>query len=1383
MKKNFYHGFWYSRTLYYLFVIFVIVFSVFYIFYPQERPYSQDVFPPNTNLTQSKDLNFAYENLTNTFQTKFKNSALEEYSVWFQNSIGGITFYTPKNQVFGSLENSIPESSGSYLTYKNIFPGVDLKYTVSSTRLLEEFIVHNKEAARNLTKITQLAKTKNSFRKNEDGSITFFDNDSKETAFIIPRPVIYEVENKSVLTNSISYEIFQDRDNSGIVISKVISEEGKNWMLDSQRKYPIAIDLVIDNADVYTDWVSSDPTNTNVQDEQLIKYEGASSLKVSTLAYQAPLSIDLMEYASDANAQSNYVSNGVYSATGGTITTSGNDKIHTFTSNGTFTPSQAMNTQVLMVGGGGGGSTSPYDGNYSLSAGGGGGGGVVYSASRALSATGYPIVIGIGGTGAISNITSITPPTNGGNTTFSGLTALGGGRGGYYSVYPAGNGGSGGGGGAYNFAGGSGTQGNNGGTGGSGSITYRSGGGGGGGGAGVAGDSGGTGGIGYLSNISGANTRYAGGGGGGCWNCSAGLGGAGGGGNGGSSGGGGASGAANTGGGGGGGSYSGGGGAGGSGIAIIRYTTYDLQSFYETNLKSQGSYSLKAIAQATLSLNKTLTKTITSPLNLSNYTNIGFDLRASRVGSNLKVGFRDSGGVTTEIVPNVTQADTFQSFNLDISNVSLANKDAINQIVITITNADAINTFYLDNIVATSPTSTGDTITKTTPSSDLSSSAFITFRIYSTAPGAFLNFGFGESSSTEQVQSITINSANTWETKVIDLQTIPSISRDSVTKFSFIVAGDSQGATFYIDDLQSNQLFTPTIRSGQALSSSSIRWNFTDNALDETGYSVYDTLNNLSITCLGGGLSYCDESGLSANTQYTRKVAAYKTDIGRGFFSGSDTKYTLANRPDPIVVNRSDTSAQFTLSTSSNPANTMYAVYKDLDSNCDGVGGSYLNINGTDNASTPIWAQLSSWGSGGTVSVSNLSQEQAYYFCVKARNGDLVETQFSPSSTSNTGEIVPVSGNLIINTSGTTSFINRYRDGSDPERYIIGFDNVGPSQQNSSELTLENGSITINSNETLVVGKLNLVDGSLFLAINGGRIAPGSKLWTIDRDQDGYPDKLGGEIKVWYSTDTPQSTISASYFRRKSLLTTLVTADCNDNSYSTTNICCQDYIYYLDSDGDTYGTGAGVTFCQSTPQLPAGYSNNNSDCNDGSNQVWYSHGQCYADLDGDTYTNGLANNTTCLNSASCTTATKASASTNGAAVTTYVSGRLRDVASGTVDCYDSNANAKPGSTTCSTTHRGDGSFDFNCSSTQTPCNGTYYASTSYYQDYAVTNCTCRYFAATLNAYNFSGTATCGSTGYTRTSPIVRIGACDSDAGVCNNKTVYQSYGTATQACQ
>jgi len=120
----------------------------------------------------------------------------------------------------------------------------------------------------------------------------------------------------------------------------------------------------------------------------------------------------------------------------------------------------------------------------------------------------------------------------------------------------------------------------------------------------------------------------------------------------------------------------------------------NLQS-YSSTTKTQGSYSLKGIAAITDSLNKTLTRTVTIG-DLTGVKNLKFDIRASRVGANIKIGLVDAQA-TTEITPNIITADTFQTINWDISGVPDANKNAITAIIITITNADAANTFYLDN--------------------------------------------------------------------------------------------------------------------------------------------------------------------------------------------------------------------------------------------------------------------------------------------------------------------------------------------------------------------------------------------------------------------------------------------------------------------------------------------------------------------------------------------------------------------------------------------------------------------------------------------------------------------------------------------------------------
>ena len=299
-------------------------------------------------------------------------------------------------------------------------------------------------------------------------------------------------------------------------------------------------------------------------------------------------------------------------ATGGTITCSGDYRIHTFTGPGALCVSCAgnaagSNTVDYLVVAGGGGGTRTGSGGYGGGAGGGAGGfrespgtasgsytvsplGASPAVALPVSVQPYTVTVGGGGAGGASNLAA---GASGGVSTFSTITSAGGGNAGAEGS-AAGNGGSGGGGNSSsnNNTGGSGntpptnpSQGNPGGTRTTGDGAA------GGGGATTAGTTlgsptGGAGGTGATTSISASPTAYAGGAGGGSYAVPGGAaspcgtGGAGGtqaspgatsqpGGNG----------ATNTGGGGGGGAGtqgspgggSGNGGTGGSGIVIIRY--------------------------------------------------------------------------------------------------------------------------------------------------------------------------------------------------------------------------------------------------------------------------------------------------------------------------------------------------------------------------------------------------------------------------------------------------------------------------------------------------------------------------------------------------------------------------------------------------------------------------------------------------------------------------------------------------------------------------------------------------------------------------------------------------------------------------------------------
>ncbi|MBU2543875.1 hypothetical protein KJ618_00195, partial [Patescibacteria group bacterium] len=495
-----------------------------------------------------------------------------------------------------------------------------------------------------------------------------------------------------------------------------------------------------------------------------------------------------------------------------------------------------------------------------------------------------------------------------------------------------------------------------------------------------------------------------------------------------------------------------------------------------------------------------------------------------------------------------------------------------------------------------------------------------------------------------------------WQREYFDLRGSLSTHRDAITNLTLRVTDGSQGANVWLDDFKSSggylttpagstvtsstsnryaqyriiqtawdaavssavssatlnyesTLAPPLIGTPTALSATSIRWNFTDNANDETGFKVFDTSNVLKATCATANLTYCDETGLPStpNTQITRKVAVY--NVGdTGTYSDTASAYTFAVAPGtPTVNTRTATTINVIPSAGSNPAGTELAIYAEEGTTCDGSGGLGYIQNGTTTttiSTNAVWNTAAAWNaiSTGKITVTGLNQEKIYSFCVKARNGNNVETGFG-SAYSNNGGYMPISGGTIINSSsGCTT---RYVDGNAPTRYICGVDS-GSSGTNTAEMALQSGTFTLLSTETLVAGKLTLSGGSLIIP-NGAVIKPGSALYVLDADVDGYPDNAN----MYYGSAPPTN------YRRKNLQTTLTTIDCNPANGSQTTVCCTanggacandsdccaaNPYCGTDADGDALNTIASSGTCSSN-NYPHTDTNDSQYCPDGYNPV------------------------------------------------------------------------------------------------------------------------------------------------------------------------------------
>lgn len=150
-----------------------------------------------------------------------------------------ISFTSIPNQILGGLNNSKVLRSEKKIIYENIYNGINLIYTPSKDKILEEYEVRAKRKIDYLAQKIDLTGLK--YEKKSDGSIVFTNSTTGNFAFAVPKPVMYEKYNTKNKNFGLHYEIFSYQGNTYLV--KVIDKEGKSWLEKSH--YPVMIDATI----------------------------------------------------------------------------------------------------------------------------------------------------------------------------------------------------------------------------------------------------------------------------------------------------------------------------------------------------------------------------------------------------------------------------------------------------------------------------------------------------------------------------------------------------------------------------------------------------------------------------------------------------------------------------------------------------------------------------------------------------------------------------------------------------------------------------------------------------------------------------------------------------------------------------------------------------------------------------------------------------------------------------------------------------------------------------------------------------------------------------------------------------------------------------------
>jgi hypothetical protein len=893
-------------------ISFLVVLSLF-LALSKKSPPSKTISTPN-DLTipesiiiqKSSSKDHVFENTTNTFHTYFKDNYFNESSITFQKDTSKISFYTPLQQSFGVLNSSSAQAEKNIVLYSQVFQDTDLKYTLSSKRLLEEFIISTQPTALKLTQISQIAKTENidHYEKSRDGSIHFFSQG--QIKFTLPKPVLYEMSNQENKNYGIEYQIIDSSPNT-YQINKIITPEGQQWLANLNRNYPIAIDLVIDNADTVGNWVTSDSVNTPISQDTAITHGGTGSVKISTSGYlgtgadgactvSANTNINTGTCVSRANGDAVMFSSTVNTAVGSTAITvsatptglAAGDEVLIINLQGTtsnyadvgeydtrYITSISTNTLYLDHG-----LTNGYDGttqkivvqripqyttvtvnsgiNFYPSTWNGTTGGVIFfRANNTVTATGtiHANYIGYrngaGGSGSGGGT---------GGESFCAAVGSAGGNGGSYTVRNGADGNCGGGGGA-------GLNNALNGTAGVGSTLGGAGGGGGGGfasddaGGGAGGAGGyGTGGEGgkytYIgAGTSGSDTSSGSGGVGGNdgWRPTAGSGG-------------------------GGGTYGdaslsklyfGAGGAGGGGGELNG----------GTNLAGGNGGSGAGIV--VVSGNSV---TVTGGIRSVGATGRAGTENGAGAGGGGGGGGGGSGGSIKLYATSLTLGTNLVLGNGGtggqngfLGDGGNGGKGRIRAEYTSSISGSSNPTYSAETI----PLSLNDTITKTTAPINLAYAVRITFWVRSTVTGQHLRFQFGESASNEQTYNITVNSANTWEQKTWDISSISSTSKDAVTQFAFAATDTTRSMSFYFDDIEYEYLYPPgNCLIGETTADTPLYVNWLDTNTVEDGYEVQRSVDGGAygtLISLGAGITGYSDSTTTSGHTYQYRILPYFT--------------------------------------------------------------------------------------------------------------------------------------------------------------------------------------------------------------------------------------------------------------------------------------------------------------------------------------------------------------------------------------------------------------------------------------------------------------------------------------------------------------------------
>jgi len=195
----------------------------------------------DTAIVPSSDPEYNFMNQTNSYQTYFSTDGFgQKKAVKFQVKDAWMKFKIVSASGTGQKNNVEANKFNFDQIIKSGNNTMAANYTLEPDRLLEEVVLNQFQG---YPQIKQEIEVHNAILKPDGKKINAFHPTTNELLWVIPEPVMYEVDSPERKSFGLHYEIAcTNSDCSTLILSKVIDPEGQAWLSDPNRIYPLVID-------------------------------------------------------------------------------------------------------------------------------------------------------------------------------------------------------------------------------------------------------------------------------------------------------------------------------------------------------------------------------------------------------------------------------------------------------------------------------------------------------------------------------------------------------------------------------------------------------------------------------------------------------------------------------------------------------------------------------------------------------------------------------------------------------------------------------------------------------------------------------------------------------------------------------------------------------------------------------------------------------------------------------------------------------------------------------------------------------------------------------------------------------------------------------------